>query len=80
MTKLIKPSRVYIVGNVAFVRHPAARGVWIMTHPCVADRDCDYCKSTAGIPCVGRHGYTGSTHTLRRKAKPRAPVMSVVTP
>jgi len=72
------PTKVYVVGGFAFVPHPAARGVWIRTHPCVVQVDCGYCKMKIGVPCEGRDGYMASTHSLRRKAARKVPRLGEV--
>lgn len=74
-----RPSRVYVIGAVAFVKHPAAPGLWIQTHPCVADRDCPACQSPAGVPCIMPRGYGGGTHYARRQA-PSQPTTAIHYP
>lgn len=66
---------IYVVGNVCFVAHPAVHGVWLKTDPSVAKIRCKHCESDIGVPCVGKRGYGGSTHHVRRhdaKLLPRA--------
>lgn len=56
-------------GPYAFVPHPAARGLWIRTHPCVLAVACAHCSTVVGEPCRNKaselsHGYT---HYIRRR-------------
>lgn len=62
------PRRAYVFGREAFVPHPAAKGLWVKTHRCVAFAPCPYCKSPVGVPCRGTSSeYVVHTHTARRE-------------
>lgn len=60
--------------NLVFVRIPNEKGRWIMTHRCVVEVPCSYCKAQTGEPCftknesVASRKYHVGTHTWRRQA------------
>lgn len=67
-----RASITYAIGSVAFVPHPAQRGLWMRTGLAVLLADCECCKSKAGIPCRSHTGsYISSTHHVRRVAAAR---------
>ncbi len=56
-------------GPFAFVPHPAARGLWVRTHPCVVLVDCGHCKAAVHELCHnGKGDVSSSTHWVRRLA------------
>lgn len=58
--------------NFVFVRVPNEKGRWIMTHRCVVEVACTFCKAVTGEPCftrnesVAERRYHVGTHTWRR--------------
>ncbi len=59
---------VYVVGDVAFVRHPLVRGAWLRTDAAVFVAGCSYCGAKRGELCRGAtpSGRTSGTHSARR--------------
>jgi len=55
-----------------FVGVPDERGRYLRTDTSVALVECPQCKAMVGEPCIGGHGYGGSTHVARRRAKSAA--------
>jgi hypothetical protein len=74
------PPRMSRIGLVAycalpplsvFVRVPNEPGRWMITHRCVVEVDCTYCKAIVGEPCHNMKlvkRYRNGTHTYRRAA------------
>lgn len=58
----------YRIGTIAFVRHPAARGLWVRTHYCTTVVVCPTCCAPPGEPCRGPRGPGSWTHYTRRQA------------
>lgn len=54
--------------NMVFVRVPNERARWMITHRCVVDVACAWCKAVAGEPCKTRNRYSVGTHCARRDA------------
>lgn len=75
-----RSSRIGLVAYCAlppfmvFVRVPNEPGRWLMTHRCVVEVACAYCKAVEGEPCFNAYRgrppvrYWTGTHTDRRKA------------
>lgn len=42
---------IYAFGLIAFVKHPALRGLYIKTHLCVEVVVCPLCEAEVGEPC-----------------------------
>lgn len=56
-------------GKFIFVAVPDECGRYLRTTKSVSLVECPYCKSIAGEPCKGRHGYTGMTHVVRENLR-----------
>ena len=67
-------ARLYVIGSVAFIPHPAAAGLWLRTDVSVVKTGCDQCGAKIYEPCRSKHRVTGGTHWIRRRAARRMPL------
>ncbi len=56
------------LNDFIFVAVPDERGRYLRTDKSVAVVACPVCQAMVGEPCIGRQGYNGTTHHLRRGA------------
>lgn len=72
-------TKVYVIGQIAFIAHPAAAGLWLRTDISVVKTGCEHCEAKIYEPCRSKHQVTASTHYVRRNAARHLPMPKPIT-